>query len=96
VITAVYGWTYDEVVLLVALVPALQWLFAAANRRAAVALAILGFGLNFAAIASRGVLLDGAYWWLAAAWLAWYVLALSLRRQEMEDVATTTEMGRPA
>jgi len=96
VITAVYGWTYDEVVLLVALVPALQWLFAAANRRAAVALAILGFGLNFAAIASRGVLLDGAYWWLAPAWLAWYVLALSLRRQEMEDVATTTEMGRPA
>lgn len=78
VITAVYGWPYDQVVLLVALVPAIQLLFASRSRRTAAMLAVAGLVLNVLSIGVRPVLEMGAFWWLAPGWLLWYLLVRKL------------------
>jgi len=95
VLAAAYGWTYDEVVLLVALVPAMRWLFLGADRRSVIALSILGFGFNLVINFISGTFLDGAFWWLAPAWLAWCLLVFTLRR-ETERGTATSETWIPA
>jgi hypothetical protein len=74
VVTAAYGWTFDQVVLLVMLLSAATVLSGARQGTIAWALIVVGVGLNFVALGLRGVLTDDKFWWLPLAWLLWYLL----------------------
>lgn len=75
IVTAAYGWTFDQVVLLVMLIPAACMLAATWRAStAARALILAGIGLNWTDLGLRWIWIDDAsFWWLATAWLAWYV-----------------------
>ncbi len=73
VITAAYGWTYDQVVLLVMLLPAAHRLALLWRNPIARALTAIGVGINLADLALHGMWTDAAFWWLAPSWLAWYL-----------------------
>lgn len=76
VITAMYGWTYDQVVLLVALVPAIHLMTLSTNPRGMTLLGIAGVVLNLVVVGVRGAVLDQAFWWVAPVWLLWYALVM--------------------
>jgi len=74
VATAPYGWTFDHVVLLAMLLPAARKLAAVRAKMAASALAFAAVGVNLAALGLRKLWNnDAAYWWLAPAWLIWFL-----------------------
>lgn len=76
-VTAAFGWTGDQVVLLVAVVPAFYWLVALRSRMS-VAFLALGLCLNLVVLVMRGEVTDAWFWWFAPACLVWYWAAYQL------------------
>ena len=73
-LTAVYGWTFDQVTLLVAILPAVALLLALRPRGVAWALGAAGLLINVAALLPTASASYASYWWLAPAWAAWCAL----------------------
>ncbi len=78
VTTSAYGWTFDYVVLIAMLLPALSLLTENLRKGTAKVLICLALALNLTSLGlGRMLSHEGAYWWLAPAWLSWY-LSLNL------------------
>ncbi|NLG26989.1 MAG: hypothetical protein GX557_03710, partial [Chloroflexi bacterium] len=75
VITAAYGWTFDQAVILVAIFEAAERLAGMLRQRSAIVLMITAVGLNGAVLWLHGLMVEGWFWWLAPAWLGWYLLS---------------------
>lgn len=92
VVTAAYGWTYDQVVVLVAAIPVVVWL--QSDARLQTRIAVLGgyFALSLAHLALVNFARLSEFWfmWLAPGWLIWYVVAQRIRR-----VGKLTEQTAP-
>ena len=73
VITAAYGWTFDQVVLLVMILSSVHLLSQSSARIPAIALMVAGIAVNFVALGLRGVFADAGFWWFAPFWLVWYM-----------------------
>jgi hypothetical protein len=73
VITAAYGWTFDQVVLLVMILSSVHLLSESSARIPAIALMVAGIAINFVALGLRRAFTDAGFWWLAPSWLVWYM-----------------------
>ncbi len=79
VTTTAFGWSFDQVVLLPAVLTVTQRALAVRPRRAAILLALSYIGFNAAAWALFSRVLDFWQIWLAPALLAWYLYACGRR-----------------
>jgi hypothetical protein len=79
VITACYGWVFDQTVLYPALFQALGWLLATGQRSERFMAAFCYALINLAGLVLIGLGMNGvAYVWMAPAWLVFYNLAARL------------------
>ena len=96
VISAAYGWTYDQVVMLTMILPATQLLAAMVKRGPAIALALIGVAINAVHLGWHGAYTDDWFWWLAPLWLAWYLAVRRWGTAPARPVVTASHFMHPA
>lgn len=90
VVTAAYGWTYDQVVVLVAAIPAVVWLQRDARPRVKAAAfgGYLALSVVHLALVNFAKLSEFWFMWLAPGWLIWYlVVRKHIRADTLTELA---------
>lgn len=100
VITACYGWVFDQTVAYPALFQAVGWIITAGRRNERILAAVCYTLINLAGFVLIGLGLNGvAYVWMAPAWLVFHNVAARLWTRRMVRatvVACALEAGSPA
>ena len=94
-ITAAYGWTFDQVVILTMILPATQLLAAMVERGPAITLALIGVVINAVHLGWRSAYTDAWFWWLAPMWLAWYLAVRRLGATPARPVVMASHLQHP-